>query len=98
MKLLHFTTVLPSMIVVLKRETTASRSSRKHLLTLISIAYNIFLERLDSILESTLSPAPLKFSLPQSTLPITDSNEFEPVDLKDPLQIAMPLSRKYTLP
>ena len=65
----------------------ASRSSKKHFLTLTSIAHNAFPERLDGILESTISPAPLTFSLSQSTSPITNSKGFEPADPSNPLQV-----------
>ena len=65
----------------------ASRSSKKHFLTLTSIAHNAFPERLDGILESTISPAPLTFSLSQSTSPITDSKGFEPADPSNPLRV-----------
>jgi len=75
---------------------SASGSSKKHFLTLASIAHNAFPERLDGILESTLSPTPLTFSLSQSTSSITNSMEFEPADPSDPLQIAAPLSGKIT--
>ena len=74
----------------------ASRSSKKHFLTLTSIAHNAFPERLDGILESTISPAPLTFSLSQSTSPITDSKGFEPADPSNPLQVATSLSGKIT--
>ena len=65
----------------------ASRSSKKHFLTLTSIADNAFPERLDGILESTISPAPLTFSLSQSTSPITNSKGFEPADPSNPLRV-----------
>ena len=65
----------------------ASRSSKKHFLTLTSIAHNAFPERLDGILESTISPAPLTFSLSQSTSPITNSKGFEPADPSNPLRV-----------
>ena len=73
---------------------SASESSKKHFLTLKSIAHNAFPERLDGILESTLSLAPLTFSLSQSTSPITNSKGFEPADPSNPLQVATPLSGK----
>jgi len=75
---------------------SASRSSKKHFLTLTSIAHNAFPERLDGILESTLSPAPLTFSLSQSTSAITNSKGFEPADPSDRLQVGAPLSGKIT--
>ena len=73
-----------------------STSSQKHFLTLTSIAHNAFPERLDGILESTLSPTPLTFSLSQSTSAISNSGGFEPADARDGLQVAAPLSGKIT--
>ncbi|KAF5350973.1 hypothetical protein D9756_008255 [Leucocoprinus leucothites] len=77
------------------------QESKKHTLTLTSIAHNAFPEKLSGVLQSTLSPTPLTFSLSQSaSAAIGGSGGFELADPNDPQQVAAPLTgrlSKYTM-
>ncbi|KAF9446437.1 hypothetical protein P691DRAFT_708557 [Macrolepiota fuliginosa MF-IS2] len=75
---------------------TTSQEARKHTLTLTSIAHNAFPEKLSGVLQSTLSPSPLAFSLSQSTsAAVGGSGEgFELADPNDPQHVAAPLTGK----
>lgn len=73
---------------------TTSQETKKHTLTLTSIAHNAFPEKLSGVLQSTLSPSPFAFSLSQSTSAAVGGEGFELADPNDPQHIAAPLTGK----
>ncbi|KAG5642641.1 hypothetical protein DXG03_002380 [Asterophora parasitica] len=71
-----------------------SASPTKHSLSLISISHNGFPDKLSGVLQSSLSPIPLAFSLSQSTSAAISSSIFELANPNDALHIASPLTGK----
>lgn len=72
-----------------------SQGSKKHTLTLTSIAHNAFPEKLSGVFQSTLSSTSLAFSLSQSTSAAVGSREgFEFADPNDPQHVAVHLTGK----
>ena len=69
-------------------------SSSKHSLTLISISHNALPSSLSGTLESSFSPAPLEFTLTQSTSAAVSSGAFEFADLNNEEHIPSPITGK----
>ncbi|KAG5638760.1 hypothetical protein H0H81_010382 [Sphagnurus paluster] len=67
-------------------------TSAKHSLTLSSISENGFPERLSGVLQTSLSPHPLAFSLTQSTSATVSSSLFELANPNDARHIASPFT------
>ncbi|EKM76463.1 hypothetical protein AGABI1DRAFT_78556 [Agaricus bisporus var. burnettii JB137-S8] len=75
--------------------SSSPQETVKHVLTLTSISNNSFPEKLSGVLQSTLSPSPLAFSLSQATSAVVGSGEgFELANPNDTRHIASPLSGK----
>ncbi|KAG6918202.1 hypothetical protein DXG01_015991 [Tephrocybe rancida] len=69
-------------------------SPTKHSLTFSSIFENAFPSRLSGVLETSLSPTPLKFSLTQSTSAAIQASAFELANPSDDAHVASPLTGK----
>lgn len=72
----------------------AQADTKKHTMTLSSIAHNNFPEHLSGTLQTTLSPLPLAFSLKQSVVAGVSSSSFDLADPNDRTHVASPLTGK----
>ncbi|KXN80936.1 Pyruvate carboxylase [Leucoagaricus sp. SymC.cos] len=88
-------TLSPATMTSSSQPTSGSQEPKKHTLTFTSIAHNAFPEKLSGVMQSTLSPAPLAFSLSQSTSATVGSGEsFELADPNDHQHVAAPITGK----
>jgi acetyl/propionyl-CoA carboxylase alpha subunit len=74
---------------------SASQEREKHIVTLTSIAHNAFPENLSGVIQTTLTPLPMAFSLSQSTSVAVGGGEgFDFADPNNPQHVPAPLTGK----
>ncbi|KAF9458933.1 hypothetical protein BDZ94DRAFT_1312835 [Collybia nuda] len=84
----------PGALFHLTISLVGSSNTTRHTLALNSIAQNGFPERLSGTLQTTLSSAPLSFSLSQSSSAAVSSSAFELAEPNDETHIAAPFTGK----
>ncbi|KAG6865321.1 hypothetical protein C0991_003495 [Blastosporella zonata] len=90
------TTLQPGTLfhLTLEASNDVTSSPMKHSLTLSSISENAFPSRLSGVLQTSLSPKPLTFSLSQSTSAAIHTTAFELANPSDETHVSSPLTGK----